>query len=159
MVGFASATRSYQSLEGLLLSWDVHNDDAHNAVLDLHQGKTARCGLEFRRLGSSDGCSYGDRGYGHAEGAFQRPIAHAAASCEAVGRPTVRTLPVKTPEQQAQLMQHRVPDLLIRQRTHAINALRSQSLRCSSSMTFRARKAAGKTIDQYLLHEERCTER
>ena len=33
-------------------------------------------------------------------------------------------LPVKTPEQQALLMQHRVRDLLVRQRTQAINALR-----------------------------------
>ena len=49
----------------------------------------------------------------------------AAACCAAVRRPTVRTVPVKTPEQQAQLMQHRVRDLLIRQRTQAINALRS----------------------------------
>jgi transposase len=49
----------------------------------------------------------------------------AAACCEAVRRPTVRTVPVKTPEQQAQLMQHRVRDLLIGQRTQAINALRS----------------------------------
>jgi len=49
----------------------------------------------------------------------------AAACCEAVQRPTVRTVPVKTPEQQAQLMQHRVRDLLIRQRTQAINALRA----------------------------------
>jgi transposase len=36
----------------------------------------------------------------------------AAACCEAVRRPTVRTVPVKTPEQQAQLMQHRIRDLL-----------------------------------------------
>ena len=49
----------------------------------------------------------------------------AAACCEAVRRPTVRTVPVKTPEQQAQLMQHRIRDLLVRQRTQAINALRS----------------------------------
>ena len=49
----------------------------------------------------------------------------AAACCEAVRRPAVRTVPVKTPEQQAQLMQHRVRDLLVRQRTQAINALRS----------------------------------
>src|SRR5215470_6166728 len=49
----------------------------------------------------------------------------AAACCEAVGRPTVRTVPVKTADQQAQLMQHRVRDLLIGQRTQAINALRS----------------------------------
>ena len=49
----------------------------------------------------------------------------AAACCEAVQRPTVRTVLVRTPEQQAQLMQHRVRDLLVRQRTQAINALRS----------------------------------
>jgi transposase len=49
----------------------------------------------------------------------------AAACCEAVRRPTVRTVPVKTPEQQAELMQHRVRDLLVRQRTQTINALRS----------------------------------
>src|SRR5215510_2465273 len=49
----------------------------------------------------------------------------AAACCEAVRRPTVRSVPVKTPEQQAQLMQHRVRDLFVRQRTQAINALRS----------------------------------
>lgn len=49
----------------------------------------------------------------------------AAACCEAVRRPTVRTVPVKTPEQQAQLMQHRVRDLLVRQRTQSVNALRS----------------------------------
>jgi transposase len=49
----------------------------------------------------------------------------AAACCESVRRPTVRSVPIKTPEQQAQLMQHRVRDLLIRQRTQTINALRS----------------------------------
>src|SRR3984893_2347349 len=37
----------------------------------------------------------------------------AAACCEAVRRPTVRTVPIKTPEQQALLMQHRVRDLLV----------------------------------------------
>jgi transposase len=49
----------------------------------------------------------------------------AAACCEAVRRPTVRTVPVKTADQQAELMQHRVRDLLIGQRTQTINALRS----------------------------------
>lgn len=49
----------------------------------------------------------------------------AAACCEAVRRPTVRTVPVKSPEQQASLMQHRVRDLLVRQRTQTINALRA----------------------------------
>src|SRR5262252_7556746 len=59
----------------------------------------------------------------------------AAACCEAVQRPTVRTVPVKTPEQQAQLMQHRVRDLLIGQRTQAINALRSHLAELGSSDT------------------------
>jgi len=37
----------------------------------------------------------------------------AAGCCEAVRRPTVRSRPIKTPEQQAQLMQqHRVQRLL-----------------------------------------------
>jgi len=49
----------------------------------------------------------------------------AAACCEAVRRPTVRTVPVKAPDQQASLMQHRVRDLLVRQRTQTINALRA----------------------------------
>ena len=48
----------------------------------------------------------------------------AAACCEAVRRTTVRTVPIKTPDQQASLMQHRVRDLLVRQRTQTINALR-----------------------------------
>ena len=51
--------------------------------------------------------------------------ADAAAICEAVRRPTVRSVAVKTPQQQARLMQHRTRELLIRQRTQLINALRS----------------------------------
>ena len=51
--------------------------------------------------------------------------ADAAAICEAVSRPSMRLVAVKTPEQQAKLMQHRVRDLLLRQRTQAINALRA----------------------------------
>jgi hypothetical protein len=47
----------------------------------------------------------------------------AAACCETVRRPTIRTVSVKTPEQQAQLMQHRVRELLIGQRTQPINAV------------------------------------
>lgn len=51
--------------------------------------------------------------------------ADAAAICEAVTRPSMRFVPVKTAEQQASLMLHRTRDLLIRQRTQAINALRA----------------------------------
>ncbi len=51
--------------------------------------------------------------------------ADAAAICEAVRRPTVRSVAVKTPQQQARLMQHRARELLIRQCTQLINAMRS----------------------------------
>jgi transposase len=51
--------------------------------------------------------------------------ADAAAICEAVTRPSMRFVPVKTVDQQAALALHRVRDLLIRQRTQLINALRA----------------------------------
>jgi transposase len=51
--------------------------------------------------------------------------ADAAAICEAVRRPTMRFVGVKSTEQQGRLMQHRTRDLLMRQRTQAINALRA----------------------------------
>jgi transposase len=50
--------------------------------------------------------------------------ADAEACCEAVQRPGMRFVPLKTLEQQSMLMVHRVRDLLIRQRTAAVNALR-----------------------------------
>jgi transposase len=51
--------------------------------------------------------------------------AEAEAICEAVRRPTMRFVAVKSAEQQARLMQHRARDLLIRQRTQLVNALRA----------------------------------
>jgi transposase len=50
--------------------------------------------------------------------------ADAQAICEAVGRPSMRFVPVKSAAQQAALLHHRVRDLLVRQRTMLINALR-----------------------------------
>lgn len=50
--------------------------------------------------------------------------ADAEACCEAVQRPTMRFVPVKSEQQQATLMLHRVRDQLIGQRTATINALR-----------------------------------
>jgi len=51
--------------------------------------------------------------------------ADAEAICEAVTRPTMRFVPVKTEEQQSVLMLHRTRDLFMRQRTALINAIRS----------------------------------
>ena len=51
--------------------------------------------------------------------------ADAEAICEAVGRPTMRFLPVKTAEQQAMALLHRGREQLVRQRTMLVNALRA----------------------------------
>jgi transposase len=50
--------------------------------------------------------------------------ADAEAICEAVTRPNMRFVPVKTEEQQGVLVLHRSRDLLMRQRTMILNAIR-----------------------------------
>ena len=51
--------------------------------------------------------------------------ADAAAICEAMTRPSMRFVPVRSVENQATLMHHRVRELLVTQRTQLLNALRS----------------------------------
>ena len=51
--------------------------------------------------------------------------ADAEAICEAVTRPTMRFVPVKTPEQQSVMMLHRVRLMLNRQRTQLSNSIRA----------------------------------
>src|SRR5258708_40112802 len=51
--------------------------------------------------------------------------ADAEAICEAVMRPTMRFVPVKSAQQQASSMVYKVRELLVRQRTQSVNALRS----------------------------------
>ncbi len=51
--------------------------------------------------------------------------ADAQAICEAVTRPTMRFVTVKTAEQQSIMMPHRTRALLIRQRTMLVNAIRA----------------------------------
>ena len=48
----------------------------------------------------------------------------AEAICEAVTRPTMRFVPIKSVEQQAALSLHRTRDLLVRQRTQLVNMIR-----------------------------------
>ena len=50
--------------------------------------------------------------------------ADAAAICEAMGRPGQRFVPVRSIDNQAELMRHRARELLAGQRTAALNALR-----------------------------------
>src|SRR4030088_828516 len=63
-------------------------------------------------------------------------VADAEAICEAVRRPPMRFVPLKTAEQQSALMMHRARDLLIRQRTMLVNALRGH---LASSVSSRRR--------------------
>ena len=50
--------------------------------------------------------------------------ADAAAICEAMSRPDMRFVPIKSADQQAVLMLHKTRDLLVKQRTMIVNALR-----------------------------------
>lgn len=77
----------------------------------------AKLGHEVRLMPARDVKAYVKRN--------KNDAADAAAICEAVRRPTMRFVPVKSAEQQAQLMQHRARDLLMRQRTQLINAIRA----------------------------------
>jgi len=58
-------------------------------------------------------------------GRQKNDMADAAAICEAVSRPSMRYVPVKSAAQQAALLAHRGRSLLIRQRTSLINAIRA----------------------------------
>src|SRR6202047_1050410 len=49
----------------------------------------------------------------------------AEAICEAVQRPTMRFVPIKSENQQAALMLHRARDLLVRQRSSLISSIRA----------------------------------
>jgi transposase len=49
----------------------------------------------------------------------------AEAICEAVTRPTMRYVAIKSPEQQAALAMHRTRDLFVKQRTQLVNMIRS----------------------------------
>ena len=53
--------------------------------------------------------------------------ADAEAICEAAGRPTMHFVPVKSAERQAAAMPLRVRELLVRQRTQLVNALRGHA--------------------------------
>ena len=76
-----------------------------------------RLGHEVRLMPAKDVKDYVKRN--------KNDAADAEAICEAVRRPTMRFVRAKSAEQQGRLMQHRTRDLLLRQQTQAINALRA----------------------------------
>jgi transposase len=85
---------------------------AHDCAREL-----TKLGHEVRLMPAKDVKAYVKRN--------KNDAADAEAICEAVRRPTMRFVRVKSAEQQGQLMQHRTRDLLMRQRTQVINALRA----------------------------------
>jgi transposase len=76
--------------------------------------------------------------------------ADAAAICEAVTRPNMRFVPVKTEEQQATLMLHKSRDLLVRQQTMLVNALRGHM----SELGLIAAQGCGKTRELIAVIED-----
>ena len=71
----------------------------------------------------------------------------AEAICEAVRRPTMRFVQVKSAEQQSQLMLHRTRDLLMRQRTQVINCVAGALGRARHNGGARASRAQGAAGD------------
>jgi transposase len=68
--------------------------------------------------------------------------ADAEAICEAVTRPTMRFVPVKSTERQSVLVLHRSRELLVRQRTTLINAIRGHCAEFGIIAPQGARRAA-----------------
>src|SRR5262249_32909896 len=68
--------------------------------------------------------------------------ADAEAICEAVSRPTMRFVPVKTAEQQATALLHHGREQLVRQRTMLVNALRANGDQPPDRQGSRPRRAA-----------------
>jgi transposase len=127
--------------------FQVHAIDADGAVVVRRQVKRAQMLLFFSRLRpcligmeACAGAHFWAREllrFGHEvrliPPSYVKPFvkrgktdaADAEAICEAVQRPSMRFVPVKTEVQQAILMQHRTRDFLVRQLTQITNALRA----------------------------------
>jgi len=61
--------------------------------------------------------------------------ADAEAICEAVTRPTMRFVPVKSAALQAALLNHKTRDFLVRQRTQLVNTIRAHLSECGIVVT------------------------
>jgi transposase len=103
-------TEFFAKLPRCLIGMDVCGTSHHWAR------ELSALGHEVRRMPAHYVKPYVKRGKNEA--------ADAEAICEAVTRPTMRFVAIKTKEQQSVLAVHRVRELLVRQRTQAINALR-----------------------------------
>ena len=127
--------------------FQVHGVDASGTVVVRRQLRRAAvekffaqlppCMVGMEACGSAHHWARVIGGYGHQvrlmPPAYVKPYVKrnkndgrdAEAICEAVGRPSMRFVPVKSVEQQATLAVHGTRALLVRQRTMAANALRA----------------------------------
>jgi transposase len=78
--------------------------------------------------------------------------ADAEAICEAVQRPTMRFVPIKSAERQSVLVLHRTRELLVRQRTMLINAIRGHCAEFGMIVAQGARRVI-ELIEQVRLNE------
>ena len=67
----------------------------------------------------------------------------AAAICEAVTRPTMRFVGVRSQENQAALMRHKTREMLVSQRTQLLNALRGHLTEVGVAAKWRSRTTSG----------------
>jgi len=128
--------------------FQVHGVDAAGAVVVRRQlrrgevinffGKLSRCLVGMEACGTSHYWARQIAALGHevrllppahvkpyVKRGKKNDAADAAAICEAVSRPHMQFVPVKSASRQAMLLLHRTRDLLVRQRTMLINAFRS----------------------------------
>lgn len=128
--------------------FQVHGTDAEGHVLIRRQLRRAEVGKFFSELPpcvvGMEACATSHHwarlvaGFGHevrllppaqvkpyVKRGKKNDAADAAAIAEAVTRPHMRFVPIKTIDQQSMLMLHRSRELLVRQRTMLINALRA----------------------------------
>lgn len=127
--------------------FQVHGVDAHGIVVlrrQLRRGQVEKffaelppCKVGIEACGSAHHWGRVIGGYGHEvklmPPAYVKPYVKrnktdgrdAEGICEAVGRPSMRFVPVKSVEQQATLAVHGARSLLVRQRTMVANALRA----------------------------------
>jgi transposase len=68
--------------------------------------------------------------------------ADAEAICEAVMRPTMRFVPIKTAKQQAAVLLHRGRERLVRQRTGLVNASATSLRKDDASVSSRLRPSS-----------------
>ena len=98
--------------------------------------RAAPCRVGMEACGSAHYWARELRAMGHAvvliAPAYTKPYvkrgkndaADAAAICEAMSRPEMRFVPIKSADQQGMLMLHKTRELLVKQRTMSVNALR-----------------------------------